>query len=119
MSRAKGPIREPTYSVLMSMLEGLLHGYAIIERTGELSGGRVRLSTWTLYIALDDLSAEGDVEPVRETIDGWGRRSYGLTPHRACELLAQANRMAAVVSLVTGRARQLTVDGGTWKVRCA
>ncbi len=84
------------------MLEGLLHGYAIIERTGELSGGRVRLSTWTLYIALDDLSAEGDVEPVRETIDGWGRRSYGLTPHRACELLAQANRMAAVVSLVTG-----------------
>ena len=53
MSRAKCSIWEPTYSVLMSMLEGLLHGYAIIERTGELSGGPVRLSTWTLYIALD------------------------------------------------------------------
>ena len=36
-------MREPTYFVLASLLDGAPHGYAIIRRTGELSGGRVRL----------------------------------------------------------------------------
>src|SRR5580693_3890730 len=59
-------MREPTYFVLASLLDGPLHGYAIIQRTTELSGGRVRLATGTLYTALDRLSAEGYVELVRE-----------------------------------------------------
>jgi hypothetical protein len=36
-------MREPTYFVLASLLDGPLHGYAIIQRTKELSGSRVRL----------------------------------------------------------------------------
>ena len=40
-------MREPTYFVLASLLDGPLHGYAIIQRTKELSGGRVRLATGT------------------------------------------------------------------------
>jgi PadR family transcriptional regulator, regulatory protein PadR len=59
-------MREPTYFVLASLLDGPLHGYAIIQRTGELSGGRVRLAAGTLYAALDRLTAEGHVELVRE-----------------------------------------------------
>lgn len=39
------PMREPTYFVLAALLAGPLHGYAIIKRAGELSGGRVRLAT--------------------------------------------------------------------------
>ena len=54
-------MREPTYFVLASLLDGPLHGYAIIQRTGELSGGRVRLATGTLYMVLDRLTAEGYV----------------------------------------------------------
>ena len=38
---------------------GPLHGYAIMKRAEELSGGRVRLATGTLYTALDRLTAEG------------------------------------------------------------
>jgi DNA-binding PadR family transcriptional regulator len=58
-----------------------LHGYAIIQRTKELSGSRVRLATGTLYTALDRLTAEGHVELVREDIiNGSVRRSCGLTP---------------------------------------
>ena len=34
-------MREPTYFVLASLLDGPLHGYAIIKRTAELSGDRV------------------------------------------------------------------------------
>jgi hypothetical protein len=61
-------MREPTYPVMASLLDGPLHGYAIIQRAGELSGGRVRLSTGTLYAAPDRLTAEGHVELVREEI---------------------------------------------------
>ena len=69
-------MREPTYFVLASLLDGPLHGYAIIRRTEELSDSRVRLATGTLYTALDRLTAEGYVELVREEIvNGRARRS--------------------------------------------
>jgi hypothetical protein len=45
VSKVQGPMREPTYFVLASLLDGPLHGYAIIQHAGELSGGRVRLAT--------------------------------------------------------------------------
>jgi PadR family transcriptional regulator PadR len=74
-------MRESPYFVLVSLLGGPLHGYAIIQRAGELSGGRVRLATGTLYAALDHLTAEGHVELVREeNVSARLRRSYGLTP---------------------------------------
>jgi PadR family transcriptional regulator, regulatory protein PadR len=104
---SKGPMREPTYLVLASLLDGPLHGYAIIQHTGELSGGRVRLATGTLYTALDRLCAEGHVELVREEIvNGRVRRSYGLTPHGAGALRAEAERMAEAAQLVIGRGRR-------------
>lgn len=52
-------MREPTYFVLASLLDGPLHGYGIIQRADELSAGRLRLATGTLYTALDRLTAEG------------------------------------------------------------
>src|SRR5258708_26687038 len=54
---AEPPMREPTFYVLAALLRGPLHGYAIMKRAGELSGGRVRLATGTRYTALDRLTA--------------------------------------------------------------
>jgi PadR family transcriptional regulator, regulatory protein PadR len=97
-------MREPSYFMLASLLDGPLHGYAIIQRTSELSGGRVRLATGTLYTALDRLTAEGYVELVREEIvNGRVRRSYGLTSSGAGALRAEAQRMAEAARLVTDR----------------
>ena len=73
-------MREPTYFILAALLAGPLHGYAIIKRAEEMSDGRVKLATGTLYTALDRLSAEGCVRLVsEETVEGRIRRSYGLT----------------------------------------
>jgi PadR family transcriptional regulator len=99
-------MREPTYFVLASLLDGPLHGYAIIKRAAELSGGRVRMATGTLYTALDRLAGEGYVQVVREEIvNGRARRSYGLTEPGAAALRAEAERMAAAAQLVTGHHR--------------
>src|SRR5262249_36838227 len=97
------PMREPTYYVLASLLDGPLHGYAIIQRTRELSGEGVRLATGPLYTALDRLAAEGYVRLVSEEIvNGRARRSYGLTDSGAGALRAEAVRMAEAAQIVTG-----------------
>ena len=99
-------MREPTYFVLASLLDGPLHGYAIIKRAAELSGGRVTMATGTLYTALDRLAGEGYVRVVREEIvNGRARRSYGLTGTGAAALRAEAARMTAAARLVTSHHR--------------
>jgi PadR family transcriptional regulator, regulatory protein PadR len=98
-------MREPTYFVLAALLAGPLHGYAIMKRTEEVSGGRVRLATGTLYTALDRLSADGYVRLVsEEMVNGRIRRSYGLTDEGSAALRAEAQRMAEAARLVTGEA---------------
>jgi PadR family transcriptional regulator PadR len=95
-------MREPTYYVLASLVDGPLHGYALIKRSEELSGGRVRLATGTLYAALDRLAAAGYVRLVSEEIvNGRARRSYGLTDPGTAALRAEAARMAEAARIVT------------------
>jgi DNA-binding PadR family transcriptional regulator len=103
-------MREPTYFVLASLLDGPLHGYGIIKRTAELSDDRVRLATGTLYTALDRLTAEGYVRLVSEEIvNGRARRSYALTEAGSAALRAEADRMAQAARVVTsGRGRPAT-----------
>src|ERR1700744_4271380 len=97
-------MREPTYFVLASLLRAPLPGYPIIKRADQLSGGRVRLATGTLYTALDRLTAEGHVRLVsEETVGGRVRRTYGLTEDGSAALRAEARRMAEAARLVTSR----------------
>jgi PadR family transcriptional regulator PadR len=113
VSMRKAQMREPTYFVLASLLDGPLHGYAIIKRTAKLSDGRVQLATGTLYTALDRLASKGYVELVREEIvHGRARRSYGLTPAGADALRAEATRMADAARLVTHQVRHPKALGG-------
>jgi PadR family transcriptional regulator, regulatory protein PadR len=96
-------MREPTYFVLASLLDGPLHGYAIIKRAEEISGGRVSLAAGTLYTALDRLTGEGYVTLVsEEVVNGRNRRSYGLTEDGATALRSEAIRMAEAARVVTG-----------------
>ncbi|MEV4623118.1 helix-turn-helix transcriptional regulator [Asanoa sp. NPDC049573] len=72
-------IREQSYFALAALMDGPLHGYAIIKRAAELSDGRVRMAAGTRYAALDRLSAEGllhvlDEEVVNGRPDRRGRR---------------------------------------------
>ena len=106
MASSAAPMREPTYFLLACLLEGPLHGYAIIKRAEELSGGRVRLATGTLYTALDRLTGEGYVRLVSdEIVSGRVRRSYGLTGPGAAALRAEAVRMAEAAQIVTRTSR--------------
>jgi PadR family transcriptional regulator, regulatory protein PadR len=114
------PMREPTYFVLASLLDGPLHGYGIIKRAAELSGDRVRLATGTLYTALDRLTSEGYLRLVREEIvNGRARRSYALTDAGAAALRAEADRMARAARVVTSGRRRPAAGAVSPRARTA
>lgn len=95
---------EQTYFVMTALLDGPLHGYAVIKRVEELSQGRVKLAAGTLYAALDRLNDEGLIA-VRneETVNGRARRYYGLTEDGAVALRAEADRMTQAARLFSDR----------------
>jgi DNA-binding PadR family transcriptional regulator len=95
---------EPTYFILAALLDGPLHGYGVIKRSGELSGGRVRLAVGTLYGALDRLVERELITVDREeTVDGRARRYYRITDQGQHAVTEEAARMAAAARIVTGR----------------
>ena len=53
------PLTEPVLLVLLSLAEQPRHGYSIIKDVEQMSGGRVLLSTGTLYGALQRLLDRG------------------------------------------------------------
>jgi len=97
-------IRRSTYFVLAALLDGPLHGYGIIKHASELSGGEVRLSTGTLFGALDRLLESGLVEAgEEEKVEGRVRRSYTLTQDGHAALAAEAGRLRHAARVVEMR----------------
>jgi DNA-binding PadR family transcriptional regulator len=95
---------EPTYFILAALLDGPLHGYAIIKRAEEQSGGRVRLAVGTLYGALDRLAGNGSIAVDREeVVDGRPRRYFRITDDGARAVTEEARRMEQAARIVIRR----------------
>ena len=99
-------LRPPSYFTLAALIDGPLHGYAIMRRASELSDGTVRVSTGTLYSILERARAEGLVvagDPY--VVSGRERRDYQLTPAGRLALTDEAVRLARAASVVGARLR--------------
>lgn len=93
------PLSEPVLLVLLSLAEQPRHGYSILKDVEHISGGRVVLSTGTLYGALQRLLAQGWIERLQEEETPRDRRSYRLTPKGRRNLQAEVERMRALTKL--------------------
>ena len=97
-------MRESSYFILAALMDDRLHGYAIVKRAEELSGGRVRLAAGTLYATLERLvTQEYVVADGEAVVNGRARRYYSLTEAGSAVLREQAMRMAAAAKVVTDR----------------
>jgi DNA-binding PadR family transcriptional regulator len=87
------PLTEPVLLVLLSLAEQPRHGYAILKDVEHMSGGRVVLSTGTLYGALQRLLRQGWIERFAEDEASRDRRAYRLTSRGRRILQLEVERM--------------------------
>jgi len=101
------PLSEAVFFILLSLLPGPKHGYAIMKDVEALSDSRVNLSTGTLYGALRRLLESGWVQRMEgEVENGRERKSYTLTQLGKGILNAEAARMRRLVSITQKRSSE-------------
>ena len=86
-------ISEPVLLILLSLAEQPRHGYAILQDTERMSGGRVRLSTGTLYGALRRLLEDKWIERFEVRDSSRGKQAYRLTATGRRNLQMEVARM--------------------------
>jgi DNA-binding PadR family transcriptional regulator len=95
------PLPPATFQILLALVDGDRHGYAIMKEVAERSEGTVRLGPGTLYGSLKrlleaGLVAEGGEQADPETGDE-RRRYYRLTKLGLSVARAEARRLDAMV----------------------
>ena len=91
-------MHESSYFILLSLHEEERYGYAIAQRSRELSDGRVKLTAGTLYGALDRLANDALIEVAREErVEGRKRRYYRITPKGRLVAAEESQRLRSIV----------------------
>src|SRR6185436_7495641 len=101
------PLKSNWFHILVSLVGGEQHGYAIVQDVLERSGGKVRLWPATLYGSLKRLIQEGLIvessqRPAPEFADA-RRRYYKLTPLGRRVLDLESQRLQALVRMLPSR----------------
>ena len=77
------PLTPAVFHILLSLADGELHGYAIMQEVSVSSGGTMRMGPGTLYGTIKRLLADHWVEEAEErpdpNLDDERRRYYRLT----------------------------------------
>jgi DNA-binding PadR family transcriptional regulator len=110
-------IREQAFLVLTTLAEEPQHGYTIIESVRQISDGRVRLHTGSLYAILDRLREMGLIEVDREEVVASRLRRYyrltGAGATRLAEETAVLRRHADAAAVRLRRFKALPGRGTT------
>lgn len=88
-------LTEAFYYILLSLYQPL-HGYGIMQKTEEFSGGRVRLAAGTLYGALNTLQDKGWIEALPCT-PGSRKKEYRITAAGRAAVESELARLRELV----------------------
>ncbi|MBV8807055.1 MAG: helix-turn-helix transcriptional regulator [Acidobacteriaceae bacterium] len=99
------PLTEPVLLILTSLANQPRHGYALLKDIENLSQGRVRLSTGTLYGALRRLLEAGWIERFEQEDASRDKQAYRLTPAGRRQLQGELDRMKQLARTAAGRLR--------------
>jgi DNA-binding PadR family transcriptional regulator len=104
------PLRSNWLHILVSLVGGEQHGYAIVQDVLDRSGGKVRLWPATLYGSLKRLIQEGLIVESSERpapeLDDARRRYYKLTPLGRRVLDLESQRLKDLVRILHTRRQQ-------------
>ncbi|HXA07971.1 MAG TPA: PadR family transcriptional regulator [Bryobacteraceae bacterium] len=109
ISASQMPVTPAMFNVLLALVDGEKHGYAILKEVTEQAQGEVRLSTGTLYGIIKRLLAEGLIAESRTRpaaeMDDSRRRYYRVTQTGRELAAAEAVRMEKLIA--RARAKRL------------
>src|SRR5690349_7174730 len=97
------PLSPPVFNVLLALGDQSLHGYAIMQRFQELTGGADEILPGTLYVTLSRMLDAGLIEEVKasskESSNGPPRRHYRVTSRGRAAAQSEAERMRQLVQV--------------------
>ena len=97
MNRDKNlPLTETVYYVLLALTEPG-HGYAVMKKVEELSGGQVRLAAGTMYGAIENLLKKGLIVALDSSDPR--RKVYAISQLGRKVLRADYGRMARLLAV--------------------
>jgi DNA-binding PadR family transcriptional regulator len=97
------PLTEPVVMILLSLAGEPRHGYSILKDVEQMSDGRVRLSTGTLYGALRRLLDDDWIQRVEQKDASRGKQAYRLTARGRRNLQFEVGRMKQLTRLANLR----------------
>ncbi|HLG97320.1 MAG TPA: helix-turn-helix transcriptional regulator [Bryobacteraceae bacterium] len=103
------PLTEPVLLILASLATGPRHGYALMKDIENLSSGRVRMSTGTLYGALARLLEEGWIEKFEQQDTSREKQAYRLTAEGRRQLEGEVERMKQLTRAASSRLKMREV----------
>ena len=101
------PLKAVDFHLLLALVEGPLHGYALAKRMREESDGQVQTMPGNLYAVIRRLHRDGSVTETAERPHGddQRRRYFSLTDSGRRLLAAEGRRMARMATTVRRRLR--------------
>jgi DNA-binding PadR family transcriptional regulator len=94
---------EPVLLILTSLADKPRHGYALMKDIEALSGGRVRLSTGTLYGALRRLLEDAWIERFEQEDTSREKQAYKLTAAGRRQLQLELDRLQQLTRAAAAR----------------
>lgn len=94
------PLTEATFFILLSLSPSPKHGYAIMKEVKELSNGRIKFSTGTLYGAIKRLLEQGWIKRVADpepNLTERERKAYMLTDKGSKVIGAEVERLKSLI----------------------
>ena len=90
----QGPMTEAAYYILLALTKPI-HGYGMMQRIKELSGGRIAMGPGTLYGVLTRMNKDGWIELTEN--DG-RRKNYTITDKGRQALQNEYDRLKMLVN---------------------
>ena len=87
------PMSESYYYILLCLAKGANHGYGIMQMTEQLSGGRVKIGSGTMYGATGNMLKKGWIVECPD-LGGERRRMYRMTDEGRRVFLEEYRRIS-------------------------
>jgi DNA-binding PadR family transcriptional regulator len=104
MPRRPKPLPPASLHIVLALLEGEMHGYALMRRVQDQSDGAVRMGPGTLYGTLSRLVEDGLIVETTDRVprsESERRRYYELTGTGRSVAMEELARLQSLVHHVT------------------